>query len=128
MENLEEILSFVEAESLLEGSSHDIQKFIVILVRRLQGIRDPKERIMEILKLLCRLYDAEWTGTIRVDLDVGVWTPTYWYHAQNGPMGEMLLQEYEPSKNFTRWVKALHEKQSVFCLDPEDLREEFPAE
>lgn len=49
------------------------------LESEIKSCDDPHETVMQTLRTACAFYDADWTGIIEVDMELGV-TNTGWWH------------------------------------------------
>lgn len=54
---------------------------------------NPQEIAMQTLKTACSFYGADWAGIIELDMDLGITTPGWWYHAD--PKVTRLSRMYE---------------------------------
>ena len=106
----------------------EAEKFAGEVFEKMRGEQDPGKRMRILLESINDFYGASWTGTINVDLPLGIWTPTYWYDPENGHMGPTLFNDYEYSDDFNLWVEALNHTGRLFTLDVEKIRWNFPVE
>lgn len=106
----------------------EIERTIHRLHGEIAGCCDPKKVAMAVMETIARFYDADWCGIIHVDLDVGVWTPLWWYDAKNGPIAPNTCQEFELSDNCGRWLECLKTRDSVKIPDVEEIKESNPEE
>lgn len=116
------------AENPFEGVTEATAAFTGEFFAKLRNDTDPNSRMLIMLESINHFYGASWTGTIDVDLSLGIWTPTYWYDPVNGFMGETLFHKYEYSKDFNRWVEAINNTGRLFTLDVSKIEEDFPVE
>lgn len=65
-EKIDFALKFVDTLSELEAQLH--------------ASDDPKEIAHGAMKMACDFYQADWCGFLEVDLDLGLWTPYWWYN------------------------------------------------
>ena len=94
-------------------------------------LHDDQSRVemgLYVLKKTCEFYLAEWCGLLKVDMDIGVWTPEVWYDAETGEMKETLFDEFEFSEGFSNWVEALESSQPIIIKDVESLKDISPME
>lgn len=89
---------------------------------------DPKEIAHGAMKMACDFYQADWCGFLMVDLDLGLWTPYWWYNVNPHDRTEELTNEYESATKLPRWVNAMHENTKVLLQDVETIRDEMPEE
>ena len=90
--------------------------------------QSPLEMGLYILKKTCEFYLAEWCGILKVDMDIGVWTPEIWYDSESGGMKDTLVNEFEFTENFSDWVNALENYTPIVLTDIEPLKDTFPME
>ena len=88
----------------------------------------PKEVALRILEAACKFYDADWCGLIQVDLDLGLWTPFWWYNDGPEDKTTVLTEEFESSEFLDRWVKAVRRGVPMIVPDAEEVKEDYPAE
>ncbi len=94
-------------------------------------LEEKQERLkmgLYVLQKTCDFYLAEWCGILKVDMDIGVWTPIIWYDTETGEMKETLFNEFEFADNFHEWVKALEDYTPVVFTDIEAFKESSPLE
>lgn len=60
-------LDFVNTVSTLEAMLHTSD--------------DPEEIAIQSLKTACVFYEADWCGFLEVDMELGLWTPHWWYNS-----------------------------------------------
>lgn len=101
----------------------EYEKSLSQLERGLYHLRNPEDIIMGTLKALCEFYEADWSGILDADLELGVWTPIWWYNALKGDMTDTRLYSVDISEGFSRWEKALLQGQSMSVLDVEALKD-----
>lgn len=106
----------------------EYEKYLSQLERNLYHLRSPEDIIMGTLMALCEFYKADWSGILDADLQLGVWTPMWWYNAMKGGMTDTRLFSVDISEGFTRWEEALRLGQSVSILAIESLRTSNPIE
>ena len=81
-----------------------------------------------IIKKTCEFYLAEWCGLLKVDMDIGVWTPEVWYDRETGAMEETLFDEFEFTDHFPDWVNAMAQHEPVVITDIGELKDKSPLE
>ena len=106
----------------------EIERTIHKLHGKIAGCSDPQKVALSIMETVSQFYDADWCGIIHIDLDVGVWTPLWWYDTKNGPMAPNTCKEYELSDYCGRWLECLKDRVSVKISDVEEIRENNPEE
>ena len=115
---LDDVMSSVDVQYSIE-----YERFLSSLERNLYHLRNPEDIIMGTLKALCEFYEADWSGILDADLQLGVWTPIWWFNAIHGGMTETRLYSVDISEGFSRWETALKQGQSVSILDIEVLKD-----
>lgn len=98
------------------------------LERELYHMRNPDDIIIGVLKAVCSFYEAEWAGVLDADLEMGIWTPIWWYNMSTGAMQETRLRAFEFTDGFIRWERALKNGDGVILSDIEDIRFDSPDE
>ena len=88
----------------------------------------PEEVALRILEAACKFYDADWCGLIQVDLDLGLWTPFWWYNDGPEDKTTVLTEEFESSEFLDRWVRAVRRGVPMVVPDAEEVKEAYPAE
>ena len=106
----------------------EIERTIHKLHGEIAGCSDPQKVALSVMETVAQFYDADWCGIIHIDLDVGVWTPLWWYDTKNGPMAPNTCKEYELSDYCSRWLECLKNRVSVKISDVEEIRENNPEE
>ena len=107
--------SFMESSEADVGNDMEYVRYAVEIERTIHrlhgeiaGCDDPKKVAMSVMETISRFYNADWCGIIHIDLDVGVWTPLWWYDTKNGPMAPNACKEFELSDYCGRWLHGLH--------------------
>lgn len=130
-ENLKQ--SFMKSSEADVGNEMEYVRYAVEIERTIHrlhgeiaGCEDPKKVAMSVMETISRFYDADWCGIIHIDLDVGVWTPLWWYDAKNGPMAPNICKEFELADYCERWLECLKNRVAIKIPDVEKIREENP--
>ena len=89
---------------------------------------DPYEISQETLKTACAFYGADWAGIIELDLDLGVWSPGWWYNAAPGITSIQKIYEYENVSFMPSWVDAMKRNEAIIVNDIEDVIKNYPQE
>ncbi len=89
---------------------------------------DPKEISMLTLQTACSFHDAEWTGIIEVDMELGVTTTGWWYNADPKITTLQRIHEFENFFPMETWQKALRTGQPVVILDVNEVAKTSPQE
>lgn len=113
-EEIDFALDFVNTVSTLEAMLHSSD--------------DPEEIATQTLKTACEFYHADWCGFLEVDLDLGLWTPHWWYNPNPNDKTLVLLNEFESASGLPRWVISMRENTAIVVPDAEEIRTEFPEE
>lgn len=98
------------------------------LERELYQLRKPEDIIMGTLEAVCEFYQADWSGILDADLQLGVWTPIWWYNAEQKAMTDTRLYSIEIADGFIRWEQALNAGKGIIITDVEQIRETNPME
>lgn len=99
-----------------------------VLEAQLHVSDDPEEIAHGAMKMACDFYQADWCGFLEVDLDLGLWTPYWWYNTYPEDKTMQLTGEFESAAKLPRWVTAMKENKNIAVLDAEEVRESFPEE
>ncbi len=97
---------------------------LTVLERKLYDLRSPDDIIIGVLIATCSFYEAEWVGVLDADLEIGIWTPMWWYSKEKGFMQEMRLRAFEATSEFLRWEQALKCGEGIIISDIESIRSE----
>ena len=98
-EKIEFALSFVDTLSALETSLHTSD--------------DPEEIAQGAMRVACDFYEADWCGFLTVDLDLGLWTPYWWYNTQPSDRTTEITNEFESAAKLDRWIAAMRNNDKV---------------
>lgn len=104
------------------------EQSLTSLERELYHLRNPDNIIIGVLEAVCSFYDAEWAGVLDADLEMGIWTPIWWYNTETGPMMETRIRAFEITEGFNRWERALNNGEGVILSDIEAVRYDSPDE
>lgn len=104
------------------------EQSLTLLERELYHLRNPDDIIIGVLEAVCSFYEAEWAGVLDADLDIGIWTPIWWYNTNTGAMQETRLRAFEITEGFSRWEQALKAGESIILSDIEAVRSDSPEE
>lgn len=89
---------------------------------------DPEEIAMGTLKTACDFYGGDWAGILEVDLDLGIWTPVWWYNTKQRDRTKALIHEFEATELMPSWIQAMNENGIILVPDAEDVKELHPDE
>lgn len=96
---------------------------LVKLEHQLHGSGNPEEIAMGALKAGSEFYQAEWCGILDANLDVGVFTPFWWYTPVKDDQTTTLFREFEFIEGFPRWVDAVRNNYAIVVPDVEQIKE-----
>ena len=113
-EEIDFALDFVNTVSTLEAMLHTSD--------------DPEEIAIQTLKTACEFYEADWCGFLEVDMELGLWTPHWWYNTSPNDKTLVLLNEFESASGLPRWITAMRENTAIVVRDAEEIRREYPDE
>lgn len=107
-------VKFVDTLSILE-SGH-------------QTSDNPEEIAYGAMRIACEFYQADWCGFLTVDLELGLWTPYWWYNTK--PIDRTLesINEAESAAKLDRWTRAIKNSEKVYVCDAEAIKGTFPEE
>ena len=89
---------------------------------------NPNEIALQTLKTVCTFYDADWAGLLEVDLELGVTTTGWQYHAESKPVMSHKTQEFENIYPMTTWLNALKSGEPIIVLDLPSIAKALPQE
>ena len=89
---------------------------------------DQEEIINGTLETACEFYQGDWCGFIEVDMDLGLWTTTEWFNKGPDDKTKDLLNEFESSDVWQRWIEAIKENHPLIIEDVEAIKEKYPDE
>ena len=107
--------------------SMEIERTFAEVQKGLALCYDPKEVALNVLRVATEFYDADWCGIFDVDLELGLFTPFWWYNRQSGAMAKTLVQEFEVME-YKRWIDSLKNHTAMIIKDAEAVREIYPEE
>ena len=61
-------------------------------------------------------------------MEIGVWTPIWWYDTEFGEMAQTKFEEFELSEKYGRWIQCLRDHEPIIVPDVEAIKEEMPDE
>lgn len=89
---------------------------------------DPEEIAIGTLKTACDFYDGDWAGILSVDMDLGLWTPVWWYKVGRPDHTLTLLHEFESMESMPSWIRAMNENNIVILPDTSAVKDSLPYE
>ena len=102
MNNIGDRCEYVQYAIEIERTLHNMQK-------ELNTCIDPRKASMLIMRVATEFYDADWCGILDVDMEIGVWTPIWWYDTEFGEMAQTKFEEFELSEKYGRWIQCLRD-------------------
>ena len=106
----------------------DVEKTLRYLEANLHNTDDPEEIAMGALKAACEFYDADWCGVLDVDLDIGVWSPMWWYNVRGTDRTKQLFEECETADYLSRWIYAMKKGKTMYIYDVEKIKDDYLEE
>lgn len=88
----------------------------------------PEEVALHVLETTCKFYNADWCGLIRVDLDLGLWKPFWWYNDSLEDKTMILTNEFESAEFLDRWIKTTRKGTPMVVQDVEEIKDSYPSE
>lgn len=89
---------------------------------------DPEEIAMGTLKTACDFYEGDWVGILEVDLDLGIWTPVWWYNPGGNDRTRQLMHEFEAAEFMPSWIQAMNENNAIIVPDAAAVKDLRPDE
>ena len=78
----------------------------------------PPEKVLQrCFHMLIVFYDADWCGIFEVDLELGIFSPFWWYNRDLGAMAQTLSKEIE-ALEFSRWTESLKNHTAMILPRP----------
>lgn len=118
MYNIGDRCEYVQYAIEIERTLHNMQK-------ELNTCIDPRKAAMLIMRVATEFYDADWCGILDVDMEIGVWTPIWWYDTEFGEMAQTKFEEFELSEKYGRWIQCLRDHEPIIVPDVERLEAAF---
>lgn len=107
--------------------SMEIERTFTEIQRELAVCYEPKEIALTAMRVATEFYDADWCGIFEVDLDLGIFSPFWWYNRDLGAMAKTLSKEIEVME-YQRWIDSLKNHTAMIIEDREAVRETYPEE
>ena len=89
-------------------------------------VRYDRAKFRYCYEMLHGYLNADWCGILDVDMEIGVWTPIWWYDREFGEMAQTKFEEFELSKKYGRWIQCLRDHEPIIVPDVEAIKEEMP--
>lgn len=118
----------------LPGSLEDIQYALGFehalrsLESQLHNTDNPEVIALEMLVAAVEFYDGDWCGVVEADLEVGAWTPLWWYDRRTGGMTPTRFLELEDATPMQRWITAMRQGTPICIENAEDVKDTHPGE
>ena len=122
------------SEQQLAGSLEDIQYALGFehalrsLESQLHNTDNPEVIALEMLVAAVEFYDGDWCGVVEADLEVGAWTPLWWYDRRTGGMTPTRFLELEDAAPMQRWITAMRQGTPICIENAEDVKDTHPGE
>ena len=122
------------SEQQLAGSLEDIQYALGFehalrsLESKLHNTDNPEVIALEMLVAAVEFYDGDWCGVVEADLEVGAWTPLWWYNRQTGGMTPTRFLELEDAAPMHRWITTMRQGTPICVENAEDVKDSHPGE
>ena len=107
--------------------SMEIERTFAELQRGLSVCYDPKEVALNAMRVATDFYNADWCGIFEVDLELGVFSPFWWYNRAQGAMAKTLSAEIVVME-YQRWIDSLKNHTAMIIEDREAIRDTYPEE
>lgn len=99
-EKIDFAVKFVDTLSTLESGLHTSD--------------DPEEIAYGAMRIACEFYQADWCSFLTVDLDLGLWTPYWWYNTKTIDQTLEFTNEVESAAKLDRWMTAMKNNDKVY--------------
>ena len=122
------------SEQQLAGSLEDTQYALGFehalrsLESQLHNTDNPEVIALEMLVAAVEFYDGDWCGVVEADLEVGAWTPLWWYDRRTGGMTPTRFLELEDAAPMQRWITAMRQGTPICIENTEDVKDTHPGE
>lgn len=125
---------FMKLGSVAPGDTMEYAQYSMAIERTFAELQkglalcyDPKEVALNAMRVATEFYDADWCGIFEVDLELGMFTPFWWYNRHLGAMSKTLVGEFEVL-DYQRWKDSLVNHTAMVITDIEDVRDTHPEE
>ena len=69
---------------------------------------------MLIMRVATEFYDADWCGILDVDMEIGVWTPIWWYDREFGEMAQTKMKRgFKTKREALEWERTFLQQQTA---------------
>lgn len=107
--------------------SMDIERTFAAIQKGLSLCYNPKEIALNVMRVATEFYDADWCGIFEVDLELGLFSPFWWFNRERGAMAKTIASEFE-LMTYPRWIDSLNNHTAMVVEDIEEIKEEHPDE
>lgn len=83
---------------------------------------DPKEIAIQTLKTACSFYGGDWAGLFEIDMDLGIWSPVWWYKVGKNDRTMQMVREFESLTDMPTWIKSMQTGECVVIPDSSNLQ------
>ena len=118
--DIEDVVEYARYSMDIERTFAEVQKGLAVCY-------DPKEIALNVMRVATEFYDADWCGIFEVDLELGIFSPFWWYNRELGAMAQTLSKEIEVME-YQRWIDSLNNHTAMIIDDAEAVRETYPEE
>ena len=118
--DIADVVEYARYSMEIERTFAEVQKGLAVCY-------DPKEIALNVMRVATEFYDADWCGIFEVDLEVGVFSPFWWYNRETGPMAKTLADEIEVME-YQRWIDSLRNHTAMVIENYNDVRDTYPEE
>lgn len=119
---------FNKSQQEYDQYCRELERTLSALEAALHVSDDPEEIAMMAMKTACDFYQADWAGFLEVDMDLGLWSPAWWYNTAPNDQTMDYLNEFESAEFLHRWVVAMRENNAIIIPNVETLKIEWPDE
>lgn len=78
---------------------------------------DPTEIAIQTLKTACSFYGGDWAGLFEIDMDLGIWSPVWWYKVGKNDRTMQMVREFESLTDMPTWIKSMQTGECVVIPD-----------
>lgn len=82
---------------------------------------DPTEIAIQTLKTACSFYGGDWAGLFEIDMDLGIWSPVWWYKVGKNDRTMQMVREFESLTDMPTWIKSMQTGECVVIPDSSNL-------
>ena len=104
---------FNKSQQEYDQYCRELERTLSALEAALHVSDDPEEIAMMAMKTACDFYQADWAGFLEADMDLGLWSPAWWYNTAPNDQTMDYLNEFESAEFLHRWVVAMRENNAI---------------